>query len=37
VEVRRAPEHGEHTEQVLLDAGFDWEAITAMKESRAIL
>jgi crotonobetainyl-CoA:carnitine CoA-transferase CaiB-like acyl-CoA transferase len=37
VEVRRAPEHGEHTEQVLLDAGFDWEAIAAMKESRAIL
>jgi crotonobetainyl-CoA:carnitine CoA-transferase CaiB-like acyl-CoA transferase len=37
VELRRAPEHGEHTEQVLLDAGFDWEAIAAMKESGAIL
>jgi crotonobetainyl-CoA:carnitine CoA-transferase CaiB-like acyl-CoA transferase len=37
VEVTRAPEHGEHTEQVLLDAGFGWEAIAAMKESGAIL
>ena len=37
VEVSRAPEHGEHTEQVLLDAGFDWGAISAMKESGAIL
>jgi crotonobetainyl-CoA:carnitine CoA-transferase CaiB-like acyl-CoA transferase len=37
VEVSRAPEHGEHTEQVLLDAGFDWEAITAMKRSGAVL
>ena len=26
-------EHGEHTEQVLLDAGFDWGAISAMKDS----
>src|SRR5918996_1092983 len=33
VEVSRAPEHGEHTEQVLVDAGFDWEAIAAMKQS----
>ncbi|MGH2477868.1 MAG: CoA transferase [Candidatus Limnocylindrales bacterium] len=37
LEVSRAPEHGEHTEQVLLDAGFDWGAISAMKESGAIL
>jgi crotonobetainyl-CoA:carnitine CoA-transferase CaiB-like acyl-CoA transferase len=37
VEVSRAPEHGEHTEQVLVDAGFDWEAIAAMKQSGAIL
>ena len=37
VEVSRAPEHGEHTEQVLLDAGFGWDAIAAMKESGAIL
>ena len=38
--VRRTPtggepgaEHGEHTEQVLLDAGFDWGAISAMKDA----
>jgi len=37
VTVERAPEHGEHTEMVLLDAGFEWEEIAAMKESGAIL
>jgi crotonobetainyl-CoA:carnitine CoA-transferase CaiB-like acyl-CoA transferase len=37
VAVSRAPEHGEHTEQILLDAGFDWGAIAAMKQSGAIL
>jgi crotonobetainyl-CoA:carnitine CoA-transferase CaiB-like acyl-CoA transferase len=37
VEVTRAPELGEHTELVLLDCGYDWDQLAAMKESGAIL
>jgi crotonobetainyl-CoA:carnitine CoA-transferase CaiB-like acyl-CoA transferase len=37
VEVTRCPEHGEHTEVVLLAAGLDWEELEAMKASGAIL
>jgi len=37
VTVERAPEHGEHTELVLMDLGYDWDQIAAMKESGAIL
>src|SRR5690606_14999027 len=37
VRVERAPEHGEHTEVVLMEAGYDWDRIAAMKESGAIL
>lgn len=37
VTVSRCPEHGEHTEAVLLDAGYDWDALAAMKASGAIL
>ena len=37
IQVERAPEHGEHTELVLVDAGYDWDQIAAMKDSGAIL
>jgi len=37
IEVERAPEHGEHTELMLMDLGYDWDTIAAMKESGAIL
>ncbi len=33
----RAPEHGEHTESVLLALGLTWDEITALKERGAIL
>lgn len=37
VEMTRAPEHGEHTELILMDLGYDWDQIAAMKESGAVL
>jgi crotonobetainyl-CoA:carnitine CoA-transferase CaiB-like acyl-CoA transferase len=37
VAVERAPEHGEHTEMQLLEVGYDWDQLIAMKESGAIL
>jgi formyl-CoA transferase len=33
---RVAPELGQHTEEVLLDAGLDWDAISAYRESGAL-
>jgi crotonobetainyl-CoA:carnitine CoA-transferase CaiB-like acyl-CoA transferase len=35
--LRRAPEHGQHTEEVLLELGLSWEDIIGHKETGAIL
>jgi crotonobetainyl-CoA:carnitine CoA-transferase CaiB-like acyl-CoA transferase len=36
-ELRAAPGHGEHTDEILLDLGLDWDAIIAHKTSGAVL
>jgi crotonobetainyl-CoA:carnitine CoA-transferase CaiB-like acyl-CoA transferase len=35
--LRRAPEHGEDTETVLIELGYEWDDITALKEAGVIL
>ncbi|SEO54915.1 CaiB/BaiF CoA transferase family protein [Trujillonella endophytica] len=35
-ELRRGPEHGEHTEAVLLELGYGWDDIAALQSARAI-
>jgi crotonobetainyl-CoA:carnitine CoA-transferase CaiB-like acyl-CoA transferase len=35
-ELRRAPEHGEHTEAVLLELGHTWQDIATLKDAGAI-
>ena len=34
--LRRAPEHGEHTEEVLLELGYGWDEITALRDDAVI-
>jgi crotonobetainyl-CoA:carnitine CoA-transferase CaiB-like acyl-CoA transferase len=35
--LRRAPEHGEDTETLLVELGYDWDEIVGLKESEVIL
>ncbi len=34
--LRRAPEHGEHTETLLLELGYSWEQIAGLQETGAV-
>ncbi len=35
-EARMPPEHGQHTEEILLELGYSWEEIGALRESGAV-
>jgi crotonobetainyl-CoA:carnitine CoA-transferase CaiB-like acyl-CoA transferase len=30
------PEHGEHTEEILLEAGYSWDDISRLRENGAV-
>ena len=32
-----APEHGQHTEEIMLDAGIDWDKIEQYKQDGSVL
>jgi crotonobetainyl-CoA:carnitine CoA-transferase CaiB-like acyl-CoA transferase len=34
---REAPEFGQHTEEILLELGYDWDDITRLRDEKAIL
>ena len=36
-DLNSAPEHGQHTEEVLLELGISWDEIAKHKQSKAIL
>ena len=36
-ELRTAPEHGQHTEEILLGRGMDWEQLATLKDDGSIL
>ena len=33
----RAPQYGEHTEEILLEIGYNWDEISRLKEEGAII
>ena len=35
-QLRRAPQHGEHTEALLQELGYDWDAISKMMQDGVI-
>jgi crotonobetainyl-CoA:carnitine CoA-transferase CaiB-like acyl-CoA transferase len=37
LELTAAPEHGQHTEEILLELGYDWDQIIALKEAGATM